>query len=159
MDTPDGYEYETVHADQEKTNGGEQSDYGGESELEPVDEGAVLALSVEDIRKMRQFVKPPDHENLELNEGVSRLEQESFCLVDSQDLVLEKPKVITPTHLKQHSFKDDELDRSNSMDRDTGDVGSTKDLCENLDDSSLDRSPKLLGEIDSQQIEMAQQQM
>ena len=52
IEAPDGYEYETVHADQEKT-AGEVSDSGAESEIEPVDEGAVMALSIEDIRKMR----------------------------------------------------------------------------------------------------------
>ena len=49
----------------------------------------------------------------------------------------ERPKAITPTHLKNSGFKDkeDDLDKSISLDRDTGDVGSTKDLCENMDDS------------------------
>ena len=59
-------------------------DYGAESEMEPVDEGAIIALSVDESRQMRPttFVKPPDCQNLELTETLNRLEQDSFVIIN-----------------------------------------------------------------------------
>ena len=75
----DGHAHEVLHPL------GEETDYGAESETEPIDEGAVIALSMDEIRMMRSntFVRPPDSQNLELTESLSRLEQDSFVLVGS----------------------------------------------------------------------------
>lgn len=85
QDALDGYTYENVHDNVTtagSTPGGEEeTDDGLEedsiSEFEMIDEGAIQALSLEDIRKMKDrppagFVKPPDAFNLELSESLSR---------------------------------------------------------------------------------------
>ena len=67
----DGHAYEVLHPLAEET-----MDYGAESEIEAIDEGAVIALSMDEIRGMRSntFVKPPDSQNLELTETLSKHE-------------------------------------------------------------------------------------
>ena len=88
--TIDGYIFETVHDNVTaagSTPGEEETDDGMEedsiSEFEMIDEGAIMVLSTEDIRKMKEtphaeFVRPPDAFNLELSESLSRHEQASF---------------------------------------------------------------------------------
>ena len=93
QETPDGYTYETVHDVPEEVQG--PLDTEVESELEAVDEGAVMALSMDEIRKMRGFVKPVDTQNLELSETWSRLEQESFEL--PAEISSKSRRSITPT--------------------------------------------------------------
>ena len=86
QDTLDGYAFETVHDNVTQagsTPGGEEETDDGAfeedsvSEFDMIDEGAIQALSLDDIRKMKEeppagFVKPPDAFNLELSESMSK---------------------------------------------------------------------------------------